>query len=201
MLDNEKDLFSNLSDMFETPMGSFFDFRVLCDTLNILEQFTPNDVPKWAVDVLHNYCLSYWMTSYEYFTYKEESVKYRSGMVITEIVNNMNAVAEMSADAKIFNIYSGHDVNIYSMAKLLGVVDQLPQEISNGAAILFDLLAGNDVDDEPRVQVSYTHQINNTFQSFELLINAQITISLGDFVQLTKQYFSTKEELRAYCSF
>lgn len=75
----------------------------------------------------------------------------RGGPVITQIVDNMDAVAQNSNAARDFMIFSAHDMTVFSLANILGVKSQIPALPNYADTILVDLV--NNGGGELQVQV------------------------------------------------
>lgn len=101
--------------------------------------------PTWAVDVHNKVLRKYLDRLFEVFHGTKEMVKIRGGPLLTEIVNNMVAVQEGSAEGRNILIYSAHDITLLSLAYALGVEAQIPKQPFYSDTFMVDLLENGEV--------------------------------------------------------
>lgn len=129
----------------------------LSDDLKVLKGIDPT-MPQWAIDAFHDTFQKYGILVKVGYHLNREMIKIRGGPMLTQIVDNMVAVANNETSAKNVLLFSAHDITVASLAFALGVEDQIPEPISYSDTIMVDLVeSGNG---EPLVQVVYMDNEN-----------------------------------------
>lgn len=187
-----------LNTTFEAPL----DLAMTVDGIRIhiqLEEIK-RDVPQEMVELYNHTFKNYLGLFFEVSGAKSEMLRYRIGVLLSEVVKNFQLLANGEKTARKFLIYSGHDINIYSLAMALGVRDQIPDPVYYGDTLMFDLISG-DSDQEPLVQVDYLTIRNDVgYLKYPLqIIEQRDNCSLSDFVDLVSHLLTTEKELYEYC--
>lgn len=162
----EKEALDEISRQLGAPLNSsIMDVVMLGDTIDTKIRLNES-VPSWAVEALvtvHKFNNMFM----EIFIGSEFKTKVRGGGVITQVVQNMEAVINKSTEGKKFLIYSGHDLNLNVLAMILGVQSQIPQPTPNLAdTILIDLVDNGG--SEMQVQSLYVDNSGNVPKRFVL---------------------------------
>lgn len=112
-------------------------------------------LPQWAMDAFNGTLQLQEFSQVNWHVLFDNDVMRmtRGGTIVTQIVNNMVAVANGEEAGKNFKIYSAHDMTVAALAFALGVDDQLPMEINYGDLIMVDLVQNGSA--EPKVEVIY----------------------------------------------
>lgn len=104
------------------------------------------DTPQWVVEAYHSTLKKYIVRMLAMFHETDFMKKVRGGPLLTEIINNMEAVASNKESGKNILIYSGHDITLLSVAYALGVESQIPDQPNYGDTFMVDLLDSGDVE-------------------------------------------------------
>lgn len=191
----------SLSKLFQTPITNVSDFIFLIDSLNVYKNLAEETIPQWAIDMYDNQLIVYHRAWFHRMHHNQEMVRYRAGLVMTEVVSNFRAVAAEKGTRKNFSIYSGHDINLYSWAFAMGVADQLPQEVLQGDTLMIDLFAAKGETGEPQVQVVFLSYRNGSYLQFPLKVNGMDdACPLSEFINATQHAIATEGEIDAYCA-
>lgn len=116
-------ILAELSIKMGLPLTNIMEIAYAADMVNA-NILMGEETPAWAVDALET-TLSKYMAMSQIFFATEFMIKVRGGTVITEVVQNMEAIIDNADQGKQFLIYSGHDVNLHSLAHVLGVSSQI----------------------------------------------------------------------------
>lgn len=200
----DHEFLDSIPELFQTEITSIMDILLLIDAVLVQMQLSRDTTPQWAVDMVYGRLVSYSKPYFQCLYNDPEMIRYRAGIVITEIVENMKAVIEGRESGKKFQIYSGHDFNLYSLAFAMGAEDQLPERVLFGDTIMFDLIANKNESEEPRVEIVYFSLRNGSVLKFPLKVkgcNGQESCSLSGFIKATSHVNNvTLKDLGEYCS-
>lgn len=136
----DKQAFSDFSVLLGSPINDLQDVIMVSDALKIQIGLDKN-MPKWATDAFEKTFRKYGILVKTMSHATPTMIKIRGGPMVTEIVNNMVAVANKAPEAKNLLIYSAHDVTVASLAYALGVESQIPEPISYSDTIMVDLVS------------------------------------------------------------
>lgn len=110
--------------------------------------------PDRILEIHHSTLIKYMERYLELAHETEYMLTVRGGPLITQIVDNMEAVAQKSKAGRDFMIFSAHDMTVFSLANILGVKSQIPKLPNYADTILVDLVDNGG--SELQVQVRKT---------------------------------------------
>lgn len=139
------------------PLDNLLEVVQMAEIVKAQIYIEPN-TPQWAIDGYYNTLKKYVESLFTIYHTTPEMVKIRGGPLITEIINNMVAVANNDPSGKSFMIYSAHDMTVFSLAYALGVESQIPTMVNYADTIMVDLVANGS--GQPNVEVIYLNNEN-----------------------------------------
>lgn len=203
MMANDRDLLESLPQLFNIQLNNTMDLLTLIDSMEVQIELYRDTTPQWIIDLYEKRLSSYIQMCIHCLNYKAAMTRYRVGVVMTEIVENMKAIVEGKEISKKFQIYSGHDFNLHSIAYALGAKDQLPERVGHGDTVMVDLIANKNASEEPSVQVAFFSVRNGSISEYPLIIsgcNGQDSCSLSAFIEATSHVNNvTVKELERFC--
>lgn len=152
-LAQDKPIIDELAGLIGYPLSGF---KMLVGISEIVRAnyamgvYTPDRILEIYSSTLQKYMERYLELCHE----TEFMITVRGGPLITQIVDNMDAVAQNSKDKRDFMIFSAHDMTVFSLAKVLGVTSQIPKLPNYADTILIDLVENGG--SELQVQVRET---------------------------------------------
>lgn len=149
-MEDDREALDELARLSGTPLATFIDVFMFAEILKAKIYIEPN-LPQWAIDGYYNTLKKYVARSFTLMHDNAEMIKIRGGPLITEIINNMEAVANGREEARPIMIYSAHDMTVFSLAFVLGVQSQIPELVNYADTMLVDLLQNGNV------QVTYVN--------------------------------------------
>lgn len=147
-MEEDREVLEKLSNELETPLNHFMEVIYFSEALKA-QIFIDPTIPEWIVEVYYNNLEKYVEAAFASLHGTEELRKLRGGPMVTEILANMEAIANNDESGKKFLIYSAHDTTILSLAYALRVEDQIPGLPNYSDTFMVDLL------DNGYVQVIY----------------------------------------------
>lgn len=112
-----------------------------------------DSVPDWALAAYNTILPKYVRRFFDIAHETEFMTRVRGGPVLTQIVENMDAFVAGSSEARNFMIYSGHDMTVESLLRVLGVRSQTPELVNYADTVLVELVDNGG--SEMQVQVLY----------------------------------------------
>lgn len=203
MMDKDRELMESLPKLFNIQINNTIDFLIFVDSIQVHLELYLDTTPQWILDLLEKRASLYYKQLIHCFHYNPEMIRYRAGVVMTEIVNNMMDVVDGNQSGKDFQIYAAHDFNIYSMAYAFGAEDQLPEKVMYADTLMFDLIASKNEKEEPRVKVAYFGWRNGSKLQFPLKIagcDYQESCGISAFVKATNQLMVKEKKFEEYCT-
>lgn len=155
-LEADRPIFDELEQLLGTTINTRTEIAILTDTIKTM-LFLDCDISQWAKDAYYNTLKKYsdgsWARQGDNFI----MTRIQGGPLLTEIVNNMVAVANNAESGKKVLLYSAHDVTVSNLGNALGVMSQI-ETISYGDAFMVDLVQSGT--EEVRVEVVYLSKAN-----------------------------------------
>lgn len=135
----DRQAIERISEHLGSPIKTPFDLFRVSDSLGILQN---ESTPQWISETYNKTFKKYSRRFIQLMHSNKEMIKSRGGPLITDIVHNMERLANNSEDSpgKKLLIYSAHDFTISSLAYVLGVQEQIPDQIGYSATIVLDLV-------------------------------------------------------------
>lgn len=199
LFSENKELFDSLPELFRMEINSIWDLFMLIDALNIYKTLARDTLPKWAEDLYDSKFATFNNLVLFHMHLNSEMVRFRVGMVMTEIIENMQLIAGKTGQGRRFSIYSGHDATVFTFAFALGLVEQLPTVIKHGDTLMIDLIAPQDDSEEAHVQVIYMSFEDGSYLQFPMKVNGEESWPLSAFVVMTRNLITTESEIDEYC--
>lgn len=162
-LTEDRAALDNLANLSGTPLPTLMEVIMLAEVLKAQIYIDPN-TPEWAIDGYYDTLKKYLEASFPLYHGNFEMIKIRGGPLITEIINNMVAVASNDGTGKPILIYSAHDLTVSTLAYTLGVESQIPVLVHYGDTMMVDLVANGN--GEPNVKVVYMDNENTSSPVF-----------------------------------
>lgn len=156
-LEADRAILDQLEVQLRTTLKTQSDVYRLGDNLKAMMPLDCH-IPQSVLDTYSNTVHKYMVDTWGKMALNPTLTKLKGGPMVTEIVNNMVAVANNETSAKNFIIFSAHDTTVGSLACALGVSDQLPSEISYADSIMVDLIQTSS--GEYTVEVIYLSKAN-----------------------------------------
>lgn len=141
-LKEDHEALQQYSELAQTPLTTIMEVGMFADVIKAQISIEP-DVPQWAVDAYNSVLKKYIARMFALFHETESLVRIRGGPLITEILNNLEAVTNGSG--KPILIYSAHDITVLSLAYVLGVESQIPAQPNYSDTFMVDLLENGEV--------------------------------------------------------
>lgn len=163
----DKAAFAEFATKLGTPINGVMDVLLVSDALKI-QKGTDKKMPQWALDGYETTFKKYGMLLKTMPHATETMIKIRGGPMLTQIVENMVAVANNGTSAKKVLLYSAHDATIASLAFALKVEDQIPEPVSYSDSIMVDLVSNGN--GEPLVEVFYLDYSSFLPNSYKLKV-------------------------------
>lgn len=163
----DKEAFKAFSQKLGSPISTIENVLIVSDALKIQMGIDPT-MPQWAKDGFTNTFQKYGVLSTTMLHKNPTMIKIRGGPMLTEMVNNMVAVANGNASGKKVLLYSAHDITVSSLAYALGVEEQIPRHISYSDSIMVDLVGVGS--GEASVEVIYMDNANKVPKAFHLSV-------------------------------
>ena len=184
-LAEDKALLDKLSAFVGKPLTTFTDAFMAAETIRT-QQFLAPPTPQWVLDALvplRRYMVRY----FDLFHETELMRKVRGGPMLTQVVDNMVAVANNNATAKKVILQSAHDLSLSSMVAVLDVKDQVPPIAAYSDTIAIELHQ-NGVN-EPEVQIYYISSTTAKKLHIPLRVpNCGTPCKLSTFTNLVSKY-------------
>lgn len=185
-----KALLDKLSAVMGVQLNNFEAIGMACDLIQSNRHFD-STIPKWMLDAMDNVVMPFVIDYYYNILDTDFSKQVTAGSLITEIINNMRAIRDGLDTGKNFLVYSGHDVSVVNLAKLLGVKSQLSQPMIEYADTLSVELVkkatakGGSVTESWEVQVVYLNNLQKTILNVP---NCGKSCSLDTFIGVFGKY-------------
>lgn len=203
MMVNDRDILESLPQLFNIQFNNTMDLLILIDSIGVQIELYRDTTPQWIIDLYEKRLSPYIQMCIHCLNFNAAMTQYRVGVVMTEIVENMKDIVVGKEISKKFQIYSGHDFNLHSIAYALGAKDQLPERVGHGDTIMVDLIASKSESEEPSVQVVYFSVRNGSVSQYPLIImgcDGQKLCNLSAFIEATRHVTNvTVKELESYC--
>lgn len=183
----EKPLLDRIGNVVGVPIDNFETLTWVTDLLQS-NRFLDPTMPKWLLDAVDNKLMKKITTYYYELMNDDLSKTVTAGNMIREIINNMLAIRDGNGDAKNFLLYSGHDVSVINLGKLLGVESQLAKPIVKYADTLVVEQLKARGSSEFQVQVVY---VSNGKKSVLNVPNCGKMCSRNVFVKLFSKFMLT----------
>lgn len=152
----DREILDALSAWAGTPLDNAMQVMEFAEFIKA-HKFLDKTVPIWVVEAYFSTLEKYVEMTFRLMHATPEMIKVRGGPLITEILENFEAVAS-GKDGKPIMIYSAHDSTLLSLAYVLGVEAQIPGLPNYSDTFMVDL------SDAGTVQVIYmnTEKFLNT---------------------------------------
>lgn len=156
-MQEDREILDKLSAWAGAPLNDAMEVMQFAEFIKA-HKFLDKTVPVWVVEAYYSSLEKYVEVMFSLMHATPEMIKIRGGPLITEILDNMDAIARGDANGRPIMIYSAHDTTVLSLAYVLGVEKQIPGLPNYSDTFMVDLSA------EGMVQVIYmnTEKFLNT---------------------------------------
>lgn len=187
-LKEDQEILVQLGKVFGLPLDYFLIVIMVGDLIRTNISMPTEYTPDWAREVYYTTLEKYLVRFLNMAHETEEMMRIRGSPLITEIVNNFDAVAEGRVTGKSFLIYSSHDLTIITLARVIGVYDQLPALASYADTIMLELV-DNEGGKEMQVQAVYVDYAGAQPQLYHLSIpGCEQQCSLTMFKEIVREF-------------
>lgn len=142
-IEADREILDKLSVWANTPLNTPSEVMNFAEVLKA-QIYIDNTIPEWVLEAYQDYLAKYVAQMFALMHYNEEMIRIRGGPLITEIIHNMEDLAN-GKDGKPIMIYSAHDSSLLSLAFVLGVQDQIPELPNYSDTFMVDLSDTNTV--------------------------------------------------------
>lgn len=183
----DKDILKRVGDFLGKPLTTVMDISYAIEIIRT-EQYLDPTMPSWllgAYATLEKYIL----LGIDSYHQTEFMKKVRGGPMITQVVDNMNAMNNKNSSARNIIIFSAHDLTVHSLIAVLNVKAQAPFIPLYGDTVAIEMhqQPGRT---EPEVQVYYFTNLAPLKFKIQLFVpNCGSPCSLSNFNKLMSKYF------------
>lgn len=143
-VEEDREILDYVSQQTGAPLNNFMEVMMFSETLKAQIYIEP--VPSWLVEIYYSTLEKYVARSFTLMHHTFEMQRIRGGPLITQIVENLEAVQRGDSSGAPIMIYSAHDMTIFSLAFALGVQDQIPAIVNYADTMMVDLMRNGNVE-------------------------------------------------------
>lgn len=182
----DKATIDKVATLMGAPLTNPSDVAMAAETIRSNQYLDPS-TPGWAVNAMEGPLLKYFLMYMDTFHATDYMVKVRGGPMLTQIVDNLVAMRDKNSTAKNLMVYSAHDYNLLSLALMLNVESQVPENSFYSDTMSIELHQTGV--NEPKVQVWYfSHAAKKPFKKELSIASCGTPCKLSKFLEVTNNY-------------